>query len=264
MPAKDDRASQLAVKLVEVLTAQRTRQPDPPTLANLAQLADPHANEQTILSAVRRKAFSGQALVARADLRAPAAFLADLVQLAASPALLAYALASARTPSNHAATPARLKKRLTNKLQKPFQEALQRRIEHGTLPPTVGWVLANRAKLLFLLENLHTGRQSIEPPSAAEAAPPLVTQTDFAPAFQAAFAQLDRQAGAHNFVSLVELRRALPYPRPVFDAGLHQLRREGRYSLSAAEGRHGLSDAEREAAIPEDGALLLYASRKSP
>ena len=42
------------------------------------------------------------------------------------------------------------------------------------------------------------------------------------------------------------------------------LRRGGRFSLSAAEGRHGISDEEREAAIPEDGSLLLFVSRRGP
>jgi hypothetical protein len=40
------------------------------------------------------------------------------------------------------------------------------------------------------------------------------------------------------------------------------LRRAGRYTLSTAEGRHGLSPEEREAGIHEDGATLLYVSRK--
>ena len=39
---------------------------------------------------------------------------------------------------------------------------------------------------------------------------------------------------------------------------------DGRYGLSAAEGRHGLSRQEHDAAIMEDGALLLYVSRKIP
>jgi hypothetical protein len=45
---------------------------------------------------------------------------------------------------------------------------------------------------------------------------------------------------------------------------LQRLRRAGRYSLSAAEGRHGISAEERDAAIPEDGSLLLFVSRRGP
>jgi hypothetical protein len=54
----------------------------------------------------------------------------------------------------------------------------------------------------------------------------------------------------------------LPVERTTFDAGLEELRRAGRYTLSGAEGRHGVSDAERDAGICEVGTLLLYVSRK--
>jgi hypothetical protein len=85
---------------------------------------------------------------------------------------------------------------------------------------------------------------------------------DFGQRFEEAFARLDRERGGHNLVSLVALRQALAEDRAGFDAGLRQLRREGRYSLSAAEGRHGISPEERDAGIVEDGSLLLFASRK--
>jgi hypothetical protein len=68
--------------------------------------------------------------------------------------------------------------------------------------------------------------------------------------------------GGHNFVSLAELRAALPMPRDLFDRGLQQLRSAGSYGLSSAEGRHGLTAEEQAAAIVEDGTLLLYVSRK--
>jgi hypothetical protein len=77
-----------------------------------------------------------------------------------------------------------------------------------------------------------------------------------------AFERLDRQKGSHNLVSLVELRREVPVGRPAFDGELQRLRRAGRFSLSGAEGRHGISQEERDAGIPEDGALLLFVSRR--
>jgi hypothetical protein len=43
---------------------------------------------------------------------------------------------------------------------------------------------------------------------------------------------------------------------------LQRLRREGRYSLTGAEGRHGISAEERDAGITEDGNLLLFVSRR--
>jgi hypothetical protein len=59
------------------------------------------------------------------------------------------------------------------------------------------------------------------------------------------------------------LRRALPHDRATFDRELRELRRAGRYSLSAAEGRHGIQREEQEAGIREEGSLLLFVSRKT-
>lgn len=99
--------------------------------------------------------------------------------------------------------------------------------------------------------------QALPPPGPG--GPP----SDFARAFDDAFQRLDAQKGLHNFVSLVELRGSLPFDRQTFDAQLNHLRRAGRYTLSGAEGRHGLSPEEKGAGIEEDGATLLYVSRKS-
>jgi hypothetical protein len=94
------------------------------------------------------------------------------------------------------------------------------------------------------------------------ASPAPRSEEDFARLFDDAFARLDRERGGHNLVSLVGLRQSLPVSREAFDDGLRGLRRQGRYSLSAAEGRHGLSPEERQAGLVEDGTLLLYVSRR--
>jgi hypothetical protein len=90
------------------------------------------------------------------------------------------------------------------------------------------------------------------------------TEGDFADVFFQAFDSLDRQTGSRNFVSLVDLRTAIPGERDAFDRELQRLRRDGLVSLSAAEGRHGISDDERAAAIYEEGSCLLFVSRKQP
>jgi hypothetical protein len=93
--------------------------------------------------------------------------------------------------------------------------------------------------------------------------PPALTG-NLAGDLDAAFDRLDREAGGHNFVSLVALRLELAgHDRAAVDGELHRQRVAGRYSLSAAEGRHGVSPAEREAGIVEGGALLLYVSRRA-
>jgi hypothetical protein len=90
-----------------------------------------------------------------------------------------------------------------------------------------------------------------------------VARADFAAAFDAAFHDLDRQRGSHNFVSLVELRQALArFPREQFDRGLRDLRSAGLYGLSAAEGIHGIRPEDRDAGIEEAGTLLLYVSKR--
>jgi hypothetical protein len=273
MPSgKKDATALLAEKMVQTLRDRKQRGDDarPLTLEQLARLADATAGPRTILAAVhpQRKAFSQHAMVARKDLQAPAALLEDVPRLAASPALLEFLLQTARTPSNHALTAAELKAKATSKLQKPFQDALNRQVQEESLPATVGWVLIRNSRKLFLLADLHTGRRPQEPRiedrgSRIEDRRP-AAPVDFGPAFDQVFQQLDRQMGGHNFVSLVDLRRALPLDRAAFDAQLRQLRLAGRYTLSAAEGRHGLGPTEQEAGITEDGTLLLYVSRKSP
>jgi hypothetical protein len=248
--------------MVQVLEGLRSLGDDayPLPLRRLAELADPAAEPRTIVAAVHpaRRAFIQHAIVARRELGAPVALLADGARLAGSPLLMQFLLGCCRTASNHAFSAAELKTKVTGKLQKPFQEAVARQVQEDALPPDVGWVLVKNARKLFLLKDLHRGRPA-SAPLHAPAAP-----AAFEPAFAEAFDRLDRQAGAHNFVSLVELRRALPVDRAAFDAGLRQLRLAGRYGLSAAEGRHGVTADEQEDGILEDGTLLLYVSRKSP
>jgi hypothetical protein len=45
---------------------------------------------------------------------------------------------------------------------------------------------------------------------------------------------------------------------------LRKLRIAGRYTLSAAEGRHGITPEEQQAGILEEGSLLLHVHRKKP
>lgn len=81
---------------------------------------------------------------------------------------------------------------------------------------------------------------------------------NFAATFTAAFNVINRD----NWVSLVDLRKAMKHiTRTEFDRGLHELRCQGLYDLSAAEGRHGITDLERMSAIREGESLLLYCHR---
>jgi hypothetical protein len=285
MPVKSDALSILAEKMVQTLRQRKERGESdiPLALEQLGKLADPTAMAPTILRAAApsRKAFKVHAIAARQALDAPVVLHEDVPHLVASPVLLHFALGCARTPANHAVSVAEMKRKLTSKLQSAFQEAVQRRIVEDALPPGIGWLLIKNSKKLFFLTDLHPGRTHTEnaaklrpePQSGDTSAqariaecsapvtlPPPGIESDF----DTVFARLDRQAGGHNFVSLVDLRRELPLGRTAFDTELRQMRLAGRYTLSAAEGRHGLSTTELEAGIVEDGTLLLYISRKSP
>src|SRR5262245_41830806 len=275
MPSqRTDPASALAEKLLQALHAHGRpgAAAFPLTLQHLARLADATAPPKTIVSAAgpRKKAFSQHAVAARAELQAPVALLEDVPQLVSSPRLLEFALAACRTAANHVFSPSELKAKVTTKLQKPFQEGLPRQVQEETLPPGVGWIHIKNTKKLLALTDLHTGRKAagkgIEPAPSQVPSParPPEAPPDFGLLFDEAFRRLDREKGSHNFVSLVSLRQAVPVSRDVFDAQLRQLRLAGRYTLSAAEGRHGLSPEEHDAGVTEDGALLLYVSRRSP
>jgi hypothetical protein len=128
----------------------------------------------------------------------------------------------------------------------------------------VGWIPIRGSKKIFLVADIHTGRPAEQSLAPAASEPARARPTDGVPSLEEAFERLDRQGGGHNFVSLVDLRRAWPVDRELFEAELRRQRLAGRFSLSAAEGRHGISPEEQDAGILEDGALLLYVSRKSP
>jgi hypothetical protein len=129
----------------------------------------------------------------------------------------------------------------------------------------VGALVIKKKRHLFLMADLSpragspllfTQTEEANPHAGVERE----TTSNFASLFTHAFCQLDH--ARHNHVSLVKLREAIPFDRAAFDAGLQELRRSGQYFLQAAEGRHGLSDAERAAGLEEHGQLLLYVSRR--
>jgi hypothetical protein len=245
----------LSERLVGVLKEQRGRGAGayPVPLGRLVEMAGaaPAALVKKALAADPFRSRAVVALARRPD--APVALATDCDTLAASPLLLQVVLNAARTADNQAIGLADLKKKLVKPLQQAFEAALVQHITEGTLPAGVGCLRIKKRPHLFLFADL--GAPAPAPPAPA---PP----ADFARRFAEAFDRLDRARGSHNLVSLVGLRRELPVDRAAFDVELQRLRRAGFYSLSAAEGRHGISTEEREAAIPEDGSLLLFVSRR--
>jgi hypothetical protein len=280
MPSKGDAAAELAEELLHLLETQRGLGPSayPLSVRRLQELTHRQVSPAQIDKAIGKRSFQKAVVLARGRHRdSPIALTSDLESLAGSRLLLEFMLQTVRTPSNQAFSVAQLKAKTSRQLQPAFRAALERQIDEGSLPPTVGWITVNRTKKLFLLTDLHVGRQATDLPtlqpsvpspirsaelSVEEPATPGEPEYAFADAFARAFDELDRMSGGHNFVSLVDLRAALPLPREAFDRGLQSLRHAGSFGLSSAEGRHGLTPDERVAAIMEDGTLLLYVSRK--
>jgi hypothetical protein len=274
---KVDAAAELAEKLLRVLRSQRGLGAGsyPLPVRRLVELTDPSVPAALVKKALNKRDFLRQAVPARAKTPdAPVALAADLDVLAGCPLLLEFLLHQARSPKTQAFSVAALKKKATGKLQKPFQDAVNGQVARGALPPTVAYISIKGSRLLFLLSDLSGGQgPGVRSPESGVRSPEVAAPVkavaaaapaDFPAAFQQAFDVLDRQGGGHNFVSLIALREALPVGREPFDRGLRELRQAGAYTLSAAEGRDGISPEEREAGIAEEGSLLLFVSRNRP
>lgn len=286
----------LAEELVKVLQAQRQLGAGayPTPLVRLIELTRPAAGSALLKNAMAHAAFQRAVVLAmKSEPEAPVALAEEIGLLADSPQLLVIALRKARTQTDQLRSPENLQAKVVPQLKKAFLESIKRRVADGQLPPGVGRLLQRKKPLLFLISdivssnaewgerpqnsqtrpaasgvnfpaiddgnvNLISGRA--EPPQTPAAASE--PAAEFVHAFDEAFRRLDEQSRSHNFVSILELRRGLPFDPQAFDTGLRKLRRAGRYTLSAAEGRQGISPEEQEAGIIEDGALLLYVSRK--
>ncbi|MGH7168891.1 MAG: hypothetical protein ACRELF_01055 [Gemmataceae bacterium] len=253
-------AEELSEKLVQALIELRERGPDayPAELHRVVEQTGRAPAARVLTQALNTEPFRSQAmrpLPKRPD--SPVVLADDSERLLASPRLLRLALAVARTPDNQAVSANDLAKKLAKNLQGDFLTAVNRQVSARILPDDLGVLVVKKKPLLFLRADINAGSRP-----ACGLAKPQVAAMDFAQLFDEAFARLDREHGGHNHVSLVELRRAVPVERAAFDIGLRDLRRAGRYGLSAAEGRHGLRVEEQDAAIHEDGSLLLFVSRR--
>ncbi len=266
MPPPPEPPIELAQKLVRTLEQERERGAGYPlSLRRLLELAAPAAGTRLVGQALAAPEFATRAELGlkstktKPALDSPVALTTDRDRLAASPLLLDAALRAARTKTRQAAAPAALAGKVAVGLKPSFLEHLSRLLEANHMPPGFGWLALGRTKQIFLIEDAHLGSDAVAAPVAPPAPP---ATTDLGRLLEEAFQRLDHAAGGHNFVNLAALRREVPLDRTAFDRELHQLRLAGRYTLSAAEGRHGLKPDEREAGILEDGSLLLFVSRK--
>jgi hypothetical protein len=268
----------LAKELLEALHARRQAGGGayPLTLAQLVTTVRPGADTKLVQTAVALPEFSQRALFALPAIRkqqrsgSPIALAEDREVLAGSALVLEMLVTLSRTHASQAVSEADLKKKLIPNLFDSFRQSLTRRLQARSWPVTIGCLLQKNKPLLFLLSDLQGPKnvlQSVAPPLALPETGPVSpvasgrTTRDLARLFDEAFERLDRERG-HNFVNLVDLRRAVPTDRATFDTELQNLRRAGRYTLSGAEGRDGISPEENLAGIREEGSLLLYVSRR--
>ena len=266
-------AVELSQKLMRTLETLRSEGENayPLSLKDLITQANSAAGPALVKEATALPPFAGRTLsAAPRDPASPLALTEDRDALLRSAVLLEYAVIAVRKPDHQAVAVTDLKKKVAKPLQAAFEAAVVARIAAEKRSPAVGWLHVKKKPHLFLFADLNLpvqasgGRKPSDSSSNQGAdAPRSPVVVDFAAAFGAAFDQLDRQKGSHNIVDLVDLRSAVPVDRGAFDSGLQQLRRAGQYTLSNAEGRHGITAEEREAGLVEEGALLLFASRKT-
>ena len=262
IPPKDQ-DEVLAEKLLHALEAQRRLGGDayPLSRKRLVELTDPKAKATLVNKALSHPILRDKLLlIDPTNPQAPLGVSEDQAQLLSSRALPEWLLRGKHKPKENAFPVEGLVSK-KSAFYRPVLDAINRQIDADSLPPTLGWMWIGKKKQLFFLDDIHKGRPT-EAPVAAP--PPRESPADFAAAFDAAFNQIDRRSGAHNFVSLVDMRKALPLPPADFNAELRKLRVAGRYTLAAAEGRHGVTAEDQTAGIVEDGSLLLYVSRKAP
>lgn len=238
-------------------------------LATLASLAS-NANvpEAAIAKAIQEKVFTDTVLTFKHGSLGTVAVLRDaLLRFATGTPLLDRLLADCYQANIHAHTAKDLVAKLPAPLKNLVTEFLRREDLARHLPANIGFLMAKATRgsqrLFFRLESVQHGSvESIPQPSLEPVTP---KELNFSAAFEAAFERLDRERGSYNFVSLVDLREALPHiPRELFDASLQQLRKQQRFWLKSAEGFNGLRPEEKAAAIPEEGELLLHVSKVRP
>lgn len=164
-------------------------------------------------------------------------------------------LRRARSIDNQAVTLDALAKLLPAGERSMWILRIDGQVQLGNLPAGVGAMRIKGKVHVFLLEDVQSGR-TVQAPVAPT--------SSISAAFDAAFDKLERQHGGYNFVNLLEVRLAyemLGFTRAEVDAHLCSVRQSRAYSLRAAEGRFGISQAEQEAGIREEGALLLFVTR---
>ena len=251
----------------------------PATWTRLVELAGTPLTPSIREKVVKTEPFQSQVIVSfLGDPNAPLALSGDDELLANSPALWRIVLEKLRTNENQLLTVDKLvnQKGLYPSLRPRLQAAIERMIRDKSLPPGFGALKVAKKWGLFLsIDVIGTSVPSSpdfisrSDSASSNPAPPIENSASvdirlFERDFDTAFSLLDGKLGLRHYASLVDLRPALKqYPRAVFDQEILKLRQSGRYSLSLMEGRFGLTDEERAAALVVDHIPHLLVQKKS-
>jgi hypothetical protein len=201
--------------------------------------------------------------------RAAAAERARLEAQARDGALFVEALKRARSDDNQLVALAEVVKHVPANLKTAFTAHWQQALESGALPSGVSSLRVKGAqssvrKLLLLSDLSPAVQASSVKSSSSEGAPTGPSSASLKERLLTEFDRLNEANGKRYYVTLFDLRKALPdVSREAFDAALNDLRRDWVLTLSAAEGLHETIPAHViEAGIVEQSRRLVYVARR--
>ncbi|MCA9036407.1 MAG: hypothetical protein KDA91_14830 [Planctomycetaceae bacterium] len=254
----------LSEKLVAALRDLKANEPAsyPTTFSRLCARVGPEAGILMAGRAASLAPYSAEVITAfPAAVDSPIGLAEDLQQIAESSLLLPLLLPKHIKPEHQAVPVATLAKTkgLHVAVQPFIEAAIERMIEDKSLPPALGALRISRKWNLFFQKDVRSRVDRSSMPDKAEA-----VRNSFSADFDEAFNTANRTSSIPGCVSLADLRRLLDdrYPRAVFDEELLRLRKAGRYSLSAVEGRFPLTEVERAACLIIDNRPHLLVLRK--
>jgi hypothetical protein len=183
---------------------------------------------------------------------------------AASQETLMKALEGARSNSNQLLALSDIAKCVQPTLRADFLASWKVGLESGSLPAGVGSLSvksgSKSVRKLFLLSDVR--------PSVAGAQPAAGQKPALVPGLQdrilAEFDRLNEAAGGRFYVSLFDLRNALPdMSKGDFETALNELRKAWVLTLNPAEGRHEAVPAHvLDAGVMDQSRLLVYVARR--
>jgi hypothetical protein len=201
--------------------------------------------------------------------RAAAAERARLEAQARDGALFVEALKRARSDDNQLVALAEVVKHVPANLKTAFTAHWQQALESGALPSGVSSLRVKGAqssvrKLLLLSDLSPAVQASSVKSSSSEGTPTGPSSASLKERLLTEFDRLNEANGKRYYVTLFDLRKALPdVSREAFDAALNDLRRDWVLTLSAAEGLHETIPAHViEAGIVEQSRRLVYVARR--